>query len=350
MVSTLEVKKVEKSRISEVDFDNIPFGKIFADHMFVVDYENGEWQEASIMPFGEWSISPACLALHYGQAHFEGMKAYKSEAGEVILFRPEMNARRLNRTSNRLGMPSIPEELYLEALKTLVDLDRAWVPQGNNRSLYIRPFMFANENAVGVKIADKYRFCIFCAPAGAYYGDKINVWIETQYTRAAKGGVGAAKAAGNYAATLYPAHLVKEKGYAQILWTDAETHEYVQEIGTMNAFFMFGDTIVTPDKNGTILEGVTRESVIQLARDAGYTVEERPIHINEIKEAFEKGELNDAFGTGTAASVAPISAFHYDGLDMQVNDDKRISPDLKKKLYGIKTGTVEDEHGWIVKV
>jgi len=350
MVSTIAVNKVEKSRVSEVDFENIPFGKMFSDHMFVIDYENEAWNEGEILPFSDWSISPACLALHYGQAHFEGMKAYKSENGEVILFRPEMNARRLNKTSKRLGMPEIPEELFLEALTTLVDLDRAWVPQGNNRSLYIRPFMFANENAIGVKIADNYRFAIFSAPAGAYYGEDINVWIETEYTRAAKGGVGAAKAAGNYAATLYPANKVKKAGYHQILWTDAETHEYVQEIGTMNAFFIFGETIVTPDKNGTILEGVTRDSIIQLARDAGYKVEERPIHINEIKEAFEKGELNDAFGTGTAASVAPISAFHHDGQNMPVGNDKRISLELKKKLYGIKTGSVEDVHGWTVKI
>jgi len=350
MVSTMEIKRVEKSRISEVDFDNIPFGKIFSDHMYVMDYKDGEWKTGGIMPFADWSISPACLAIHYGQSHFEGMKAYKSEAGEIILFRPEMNAKRMNKTSLRLGMPEIPEEIYLDALKTLIDLDRAWVPVGNNRSLYIRPFMFANETAIGVKISEEYRFCIFTAPAGAYYGEEINVWIETHYTRASKGGVGAAKAAGNYASTLYPAYKVKDAGFHQILWTDAETHEYVQEIGTMNAFFMFGDTVVTPDKNGTILEGVTRESVIQLCRDAGYKVEERPIHINEIREAFQAGELNDAFGTGTAASVAPISAFHHDGLDMKVNTDKRISADLKKKLYGIKTGTIEDVHQWTVKV
>ena len=353
-VSTMDItiKKVEKSRISEVDPANIQFGKMYSDHMLVAYYEDGAWKQPEIVPFHDIAFSPATTFFHYGQAIFEGVKAYKDPEGNPIIFRPHDNWKRMNRSAERMAMPDVPEEIFVEGMRKLIDLDRAWIPTSEDTSLYIRPFMLATDEFIGVRPAERFMFIIITSPAGPYYNHPVSIYVQDQYVRAFPGGIGFTKAAGNYGMSMYPTQQIKKMGYDQILWTDGFEHKYVQEIGTMNVFFVIGDTVVTPDiAHDTILEGVTRDSVITLLREKGITVEERPLSIDEIEAAHKAGELKEAFGTGTAASIAPIYAltYHDDKMELPPLDTWKISNWLKEELAQIRYGRKPDTHGWIVR-
>ncbi|MCO6498883.1 MAG: branched-chain amino acid aminotransferase [Vicingus serpentipes] len=352
-VSKIQIQKATKSKISEIDFNNITFGKQFSDHMFTADYKNGEWQNFKIEPFQPITLSPSCAALHYGQSVFEGMKAYKGADGQVFLFRPEANAKRMNVSAARMCMPEIPEDLFVDAIKQLVALDSDWVSSKEGSSLYIRPFLFASEELLGVGPANEYKFIIFTSPAGAYYSGPVHVKIETEYSRACEGGVGFAKAAGNYAASLYPAKLAKEEGFVQLVWTDAKEHKYIEEAGTMNIMFHIGNKLITPNVDlKTTLPGITRDSILTLARDMGVEVEERKVSVAEIMEAAKNRTLKDAFGTGTAVSVAQISSITNNGerFDLPAKEERTLSNELTTRLDGIKTGKLEDPYHWVVKI
>jgi branched-chain amino acid aminotransferase len=354
-VSTIDisVQKVKHSRIGEVDPSNIQFGKMCSDHMLMAIYENGAWHQPEIVPFENLSLSPATTFFHYGQAIFEGVKAYKNPHGNPLIFRPYDNWKRMNRSAERMAMPDVPEELFIEGIRQLVDLDRNWVPAGEDTSLYIRPFMLAIDEFIGVRPAEKFMFLIITSPAGPYYNKPVSIYVQDQYVRAFPGGIGFTKAAGNYGMSMYPTMEIKKKGYDQILWTDGFEHKYVQEIGTMNVFFVIGDTVVTPDiTHDTILEGVTRDSVITLLREKGMNVEERMISIDEIEQAHKDGKLKEAFGTGTAASIAPIYAltYHDDKMVLPPVETWEVSNWLKKELADIRYGRKPDTHGWTLAV
>tara|TARA_B100000809_G_scaffold117485_1_gene115813 strand:- start:8302 stop:9393 length:1092 start_codon:yes stop_codon:yes gene_type:complete len=353
VVSNIEIDRVKESKLPQVDFNNIQFGKQFSDHMFIADYKGGEWKNFKIVPYAPISLSPACAAIHYGQSVFEGMKAYKNEDGEVFLFRPEENAKRINKSAARLCMPEIPQELFMEAVKELIKIDSDWVPAIDGCSLYIRPYLFASEELLGVRPADEYKFMIFTAPVGGYYEDEIHVKIETEYTRAAEGGVGFAKAAGNYAAALYPAKLGEAQGFRQLIWTDAKEHKYIEESGTMNIMFHIGDKLITPFTDlKTTLAGITRDSVLTLAKELGVVVEERKVSIAEVVEAIKDGTLKDAFGTGTAATLAQISSITYNDerLELPSLDSRTLSNEIGQIIQDLKRGKVEDTHNWIYRV
>lgn len=353
-VSTMDIKinKVAKSRVDQLDQSNIQFGKLYADHMLVATYEDGEWKNAEIKPFDNLSLSPATTFMHYGQAIFEGVKAYKNPEGEPIIFRPYDNCKRMNRSAERMAMPDVPEELFVEGMRKLIELDKDWVPSTPDTSLYIRPFMIATDEFVGVKPAEKFMFIIITSPAGPYYANPVSIYVHDQYVRAFPGGIGFTKAAGNYGMSMYPTAQIRKMGYDQILWTDGYEHKYVQEIGTMNFFVIIGDKAITPDLKGdTILEGVTRDSVITLLREKGMTVEERPISIDEIAEAYRAGQLKEAFGTGTAASIAPIAklTYHDETMELPPLSEWKVMNELKQQLSDIRYGRVADTHDWIVK-
>ncbi len=349
---TIPVQQVAKSRITEVDFNNVQFGKSFADHMFVVNYANGQWQNPQIVPYGNLSLSPALSSLHYGQALFEGLKAYKNEAGEILVFRPDANAQRLNASAQRLCMPELPEELFLNGLFQLLSIDRDWIPTKPGYSLYIRPVMFATDDYIGVKPSDTYTFLIFTSPVGAYYSKPVRVKVETHYTRAAPGGMGFAKAAGNYAASLYPAQLALQQGYDQLLWTDGREHKYFEESGTMNVVFVINGKIITPSTSDSILKGITRDSILQLARDWDVKVEERPVSVEEVITALKNGTLEEAFGVGTAATIAPIAVIAHEGTEYTLPEvaARKLSNRLKHTLDDIKIGNAPDPHKWVFKV
>lgn len=354
-VSTIDiqVKPIANSRINELDLANIQFGKLYSDHMLIAHYANGEWGTAEIVPFGNLTLSPATTFMHYGQAIFEGVKAYKDPEGAPIIFRPYDNWKRMNRSAERMAMPAVPEELFMEGLRRLVDLDRDWIPSADGTSLYLRPFMIATDEFIGVRPAENFSFIVITSPAGPYYSKPVSIYVQDQYVRAFPGGIGYAKAAGNYGASMYPTQQIRQMGYDQILWTDGFEHKYVQEIGTMNVFFIIGDKAVTPDlEAGTILEGVTRDSIITLLRERGMTVEERPISIDEISESFRRGELKEAFGAGTAASIAAISelTFHEEHMKLPPVDEWETANWLKKELSDIRYGRKADDHGWIFRV
>jgi len=351
MISTdqgIAIQPVSNPRLSSADLDNIVFGKLYSDHMFVMDYEDGKWQQAVIKEFGDLSMSPATLVLHYGQSIFEGLKAYRSAQGGVNIFRPKENIARMNRSAERLCMPQIPVDIFEEALEELIRLDQGWIPNADDASLYIRPFMYANDPYIGVKPSESYRFIIFTAPVNAYYKDPVRVKVEREFSRAFPGGTGATKCAGNYAASLYPAKLAQDQGYHQLVWTDGVEHKYIEESGTMNVFFLLGDTLVTPPTGGTILEGITRKSFIQLAKDKGHQVEERQITVDEILEAARSGLLKDAFGAGTAATIAHIESIAIDGEDFTLPPvaERTVSNSLAKLMDDIRRGRTEDKFGW----
>lgn len=354
MVETMKIatERVKKSRISEVDFSNIPFGKIYTDHMFMADYKNGEWKNFRIMPYGYMPISPATPALHYGQTIFEGMKAYKNPEGDALVFRPLDNWKRLNISGERLCMPPIPEEIFMESLSALIDLDRAWIPDTPGASLYIRPFIFSADEYIGIKPSDDFTFMIILCPVGSYYSTPVKVRIETHYTRAALGGTGYAKAGGNYAAAIYPAKLAQAKGYHQLLWTDGKNHEYIEESGTMNVMFVIDGTLVTPALSDSILAGITRDSVLQLARKWGMKVEERKISVKELIEGIESGKVTEVFGAGTAATIAHIELIGYNDKDYYLPpvEQRKFSNKVYAELEGIKRGQKPDPFGWIVKM
>lgn len=350
--SAIKVQKVTQSRVQEVDFSNLGFGKIFSDHMFIAEYHDGQWGKMRIEPYAPVPMSPAMSALHYGQAIFEGLKAFRNSKGEIFVFRPEKNAHRMNDSAARMCMPSFPEDMFVQAITTLVSMDRNWIPSHEGEALYIRPVMFATDAYVGVKPSDSYMFIIFTCPVSRYYTGELKVKIENKFTRASKGGTGHAKAAGNYAASLYPTKLAKEQGYDQILWTDGLSHEYFEESGTMNVLFKSGNRIFTPMVSDSILDGVTRDSVLTLARDWGYQVEERRVSVAEVVELLKTNQLDEAFGAGTAATIAPILTIGYQGTDykLQPYSSWQFAPKAQKELDLLKHGLVPDIHDWNVKV
>ncbi|HLV91789.1 MAG TPA: branched-chain amino acid aminotransferase [Aequorivita sp.] len=347
----INISKVDKSRIDNVDFNNLIFGNVFTDHMFECDHINGEWQNPTIRPYGPLTIDPSAKVFHYGQAVFEGMKAFKDEQGEVWLFRPEENYKRINKSAKRMAMPEFPIELFDEALHTLVRMDSQWVRPGVGNSLYIRPFIIATECNVGASVSSKFKFMIIMSPAQAYYSGSIKVEIAEHYSRSANGGVGAAKAAGNYGAQFYPTELAREKGFQQVIWTDANTHEYLEEAGTMNVFFRVNDTLLTAPISDRILDGVTRKSVIDLAKRQNITVEERRVRVSEIVEASKNGTLKEIFGAGTAATISPINGFSFQDKVYEIDDQEdSYSARFKKELMGIQQNRIEDPFGWRIKV
>lgn len=343
---SIALHKTEKSRLSEVDFNDLPFGHTFSDHMFVADYQDGQWGDFRIEPYADMPLSPANMALHYGQSVFEGMKAHWHKEGYPVIFRPFDHLDRLNTSARRLAMPEVPQELFDQALRQLLSLDEAWVPRDYKSALYIRPIMFAMDGFLGVKRSETYRFMILTGPTGPYYAKPVRLWVEEHYVRASRGGVGFAKAAGNYAASIMPAALAKERGYDQILWLDGIEYRYLQECGTMNIFAIIGDpgyknvTIITPETSDTVLKGITRDSLIKLWLNKGYDVEVRPVRIDEIVEAHELGRLREMFGTGTAAVISHVSGFTFDGNDytLPVPEQQKISSEMKQYFEEVKAG------------
>jgi branched-chain amino acid aminotransferase len=348
----ISIEKVKQSRVHEVDFTNIPFGKIYTDHMFMADFRNDEWGNLRVIPYGYMPISPATPALHYGQSIFEGMKAIKNSNGEALVFRPLDNWKRMNISAERMCMPQISEELFMESLRTVIDLDRNWIPNDEGSSLYIRPFMFSADEYIGIKASQDFTFMIILCPVGAYYSTPVKVRIETHYTRAVEGGTGYAKAGGNYGGAIYPAKLAQDKGYHQLIWTDGKNHEYIEESGTMNVMFVIEDTLVTPALSDSILAGITRDSVLTLARHWGMKVEERKVSVLELVDALKKGKVKEAFGAGTAATIAHIELIGHDDVDYYLPPiaERKFSNNVFAELEGIKRGTKADPFGWMVKM
>ncbi|MGZ4057004.1 MAG: branched-chain amino acid aminotransferase, partial [Bacteroidia bacterium] len=316
------------------------------------DYEDEKWGEAQILPYGPIPMSPATSALHYGQAIFEGMKAYKNEKGEVFLFRPLDNHKRINISAERMAMPSIPQEVFMEGLSQLIKMDKAWVPDTDGASLYIRPFIVGTDEFIGVKPSDNYRFYIITSPAGKYYNEPVKVLVETNYIRAVEGGVGFVKASGNYGRSLFPTKLAQQRGYQQIIWTDARNHRYLEESGTMNLMIVIDDVLITPPVGDTILAGITRDSVLTLARDWKMKVQERKISIDEVLDAHKRGTLEEAFGTGTAATIAHISTIGFEGKDYVLPpvQSRIFSNRVEQELDNIRKGRTEDKHNWMYKI
>lgn len=344
---------IQNSKINSIDFDNLQFGQTMSDHMFVADYENGEWVNFSIEPYAPLSLNPANATLHYGQSVFEGMKAYKNKAGETLIFRADANQKRLNASAKRLCIPELPEEIFMEGLKKLLEIDNKWIPDRAGYSLYIRPFIFATDDYLGIRPSQKYKFMIFTCPVGHYYAKPVTVKVETTFSRAGEGGTGAAKAAGNYAGSLYPALLAQKAGYDQLLWTDGKSHQHIEESGTMNIMFVIGKTLITaPLTTGTILAGITRDSVLTLAHEMGLDVEERFMKVIELEDAVKSGQLKEAFGTGTAATIAHISLIHINGEDypLPTKPVDSFSYRVLEELDAIKYGKKEDPYGWIIKL
>lgn len=349
----IQIEKNTHPILNQVDFDQLPFGKYFSDHMFISLYKDEAWINSRIVPFGPISMHPSMAAIHYGQSIFEGMKAYKAANGDILLFRPWENAKRLNRSADRMCMATLPEDYFLEALTTLIQIDRDWVSAKEGHSLYIRPFMFASEAILGVRPANEYTFMIISSPVGHYYNGPVKLMLETHYSRAAKGGTGTAKAAGNYAAALYPAKIGQQQGYNQQLWTDSSTHQYIEESGTMNIFFVINGTIVTPSLEGdTILPGITRDSIIRIAHHWGIPVEERPISIDELEDAIRSESLSEMFGAGTAATIAHVDSVNIRGVDRKLPDvaKRKFSNEVAQYLSDIRTGKADDIFEWTYRI
>jgi branched-chain amino acid aminotransferase len=351
-VTDFKTTKTKKSKLPEIDFNNLPFGRFFTDHMLEADYENGEWKNVEIKPYQPLQLDPALAALHYGQAIFEGIKAYKDREGNAYIFRPYDNFRRFNISADRMAMPPVPEEIFIEGMRQLIGVDKNWIPDKEDYSLYIRPFMFSCEEVIGVKASEKYKFLIILSPTGPYYAAPMKIYVEEKYTRAAPGGAGFAKNAGNYGAAMLASALAKKQGYDQVLWTDAFEHKYVQEIGTMNVFFIIGNKAITPNLDeGTILEGVTRQSAITLLKEMGLEIEERPLSIDEVIAAHKAGSLKEVFGTGTAATISMIKELKYKDYVMHFDTASwETAPLLKKWLTDIREGKREDKYQWMWRV
>ncbi len=344
---------IAKSRIDEVNFQELGFGKYFADHMFVAKYKDGEWISNEIVPYGEISVSPAMSALHYGQTIFEGMKAYRNVHGKIQLFRPLNNWKRMNVSAERLAMPHVPEDVFMGGLIELLKIDQNWVPSGKGESLYIRPFYIASDNFVGMRPSSEYLFMIFNCPVAAYYSNPVKVKFEKNFIRATPGGVGYVKMGGNYARSMLATELAKSEGFDNVIWLDSQEYKYVEECGTMNIFFVINDTIITPPTSGTILEGITRESVIHLAKDLGFKVEVRKLSKEEILESYQQGKLQECFGTGTAASISPIVKIGYDqDTYIQLNEPNqwKFVPKLQKELNAIRISEIPDRFNWIFPI
>lgn len=348
-----KITPTDKSKLNDIDWENLPFGRVFSDHMLEVDYVDGEWQTPEIKPFTNMQMHPASSVLHYGQTIFEGLKAYRTDAGDITIFRPDMNAKRMAESCERMCMPVIPEDFFVECIRKLVEVDQNWIPKKDGYSLYIRPFIYATDEYIGIKPSDTYKFMIFTCPVGAYYSEPVNVKIEEYYTRAAQGGVGRAKTAGNYAASLFPAKKAKEQGFHQLLWTDGKTHEYIEESGTMNVMFLIDDVLVTPSEDmDTILRGVTKRSVVELVRSWGIKVEERRVTVSEIVEAARAGRLKEAFGAGTAATIAHIAkiGFRDEVFTLPEIEGRELSNRIQKVMTEIKLGQTPDTFGWNLTV
>ncbi len=350
MSYNIPITKVNKSRVDALDFNNIPLGTTFTDHMFICDYNNGQWENPRVQPLELIPTHPAAMALHYGQAIFEGMKAYKDQDGDPMLFRPEKNAARLNKSADRMGMPDFPEDLFVEGLKELVSIERNWIPPQQGSALYLRPFMYADEPFIGMRAATHYKFIIMASPAGPFFSKRIKLWAEKTYIRAAHGGTGEAKAAGNYAAAIRPTEYAKAKGYDQVLWLDAAEHKYIQEVGTMNIFFKIKGAFITPELDGSVLDGITRDSVIEMLKAMNFEVTERKITIDEIRQASENGTLEEAFGTGTAVGIAYIQEIGLEGETIHVSEESPIGLEVNDTLNAIKTGQLDDQFGWMTRL
>ena len=346
----IDITKVKESKVGNIDFNNIPLGIIFTDHIFICDYENGEWTNPRIEPMALIPTHPAAMALHYGQAIFEGMKATADSNGNPMLFRVNDNAVRLNLSADRMGMPNIPEELFVEGLKQLVTIDQSWIPSQNGSALYLRPFMYADEPFIGMRAATHYKFIIMASPSGPFFSKRIKLWAEKKYIRATYGGTGEAKAAGNYAAAIKPTELAKAKGYDQVLWLDVLEHKYIQEVGTMNIFFKIDGKFITPKLDGCVLDGITRKSVIELLRNKDFEVIERLVSLEEIQEASKNGTLEEAFGTGTAVGIAYIQEIGIDEETIHVSDTSPVGLEINNTLNQIKTGRIEDTFNWMIKI
>ena len=344
----MKITVAQESKINTVDFDNLKFGEIFTDHMFVCDYADGKWKTPEILPYQPIQMDPSSSVFHYGQAVFEGMKAYKDDADGVWLFRPDQNFNRINKSSERLSMPAFPEKFFFEGLEKLLNLDKEWIKKGTGNSLYVRPFVFASQAGVQATASNAYKFMIICSPVSSYYsGGEVHVQVAEKFSRAASGGVGFAKAAGNYAAQFYPTSLALKEGFQQIIWTDASTHEYLEEAGTMNIFFRINDTLITTPTSDRILDGVTRKSILQLAEHLGIKTEVRPVTIHELISSKENGSLKEIFGAGTAVVVSPIKGFGYQNkryiLDDLANSYASL---LKEQIVDIQRNAIEDPFGW----
>jgi branched-chain amino acid aminotransferase len=346
------IRKAEETKLKDLSLENLPFGRYFTDHMLEADYENGEWKNVEIRPYQPLLIGPSLAALHYGQAIFEGIKAYTDREGNPYIFRPIDNFHRFNQSARRMQMPEVPEELFMDGMRQLIELDRNWIPHKEDHSLYIRPFMFSSDEMLGVRPSENYKFMIILSPTGPYYSAPMRIYVEEKYVRAVPGGVGYAKAAGNYGAAMFPTAEAKKKGYDQVLWMDAYEHKYVQECGTMNVFFIIGNTAITPGlAQGTILDGVTRQSTITLLKEMGFNVEERLLSIDDIIDAYKAGMLYEVFGTGTAATISLIKELRYKDFEMKFDVDKwKTAPTVKRWLTDIREGRREDKYGWMVKV
>ena len=345
--TSVSIKKIENSRINQIDFDNLVFGNEFTDYMFECDYKNCSWENPTIKPFGNLSVSPAAKVFHYGQAVFEGMKAYKDDHGKIWLFRPEDNFNRINKSSKRLAIPEFPKEIFFEALESMLLLDKEWIKPGFGNSLYIRPFVIATQAGVSASPSDEYKFMILFSPAQSYYSGDVKVVIAEHFSRAADGGVGAAKAAGNYAAQFYPTNLAKEEGFQQVIWTDSNEHKYLEEAGTMNVFFRINDTLITAPVSDRILDGITRKSIIALAERDGIATEVRKIKVKELIEASNNGSLKEIFGAGTAAVISPVSDFSHQQKVYKLPKIKDgFASKFKTKLMEIQYNKSEDTFGW----
>lgn len=348
LITDIKVKEAKHSKVHEVDFNALEFGKYVADHMFICDYADGEWQQPMIVPFANLSLNPATLALHYGQTVFEGMKAFRMHDGGVNIFRIEKHYDRFVRSLDRMCMAAPPKDMFIEGLMKLVELDKTWVPGQPGSALYLRPFVYASEAKFGVKISEQYRFIIFTGPVPELYTKPIKVKVETNYVRAVKGGTGFAKCGGNYGGAYYPTKLAREQGYDQVLWTDGRENKFIEESGMMNVMFVINDTLVTPAISDSILDGVTRDSLLTLAGNLGYKAEERPVSVEELEASFRNKKITEAFGAGTAAVVAPIQTIHINGIDYQLPeyDADSLMNKIKLKLGRIRTGLDDDIHGW----
>jgi branched-chain amino acid aminotransferase len=347
-IAGIKIRPTVHSRVTDTDLDNPGFGKYMSDHMFTSKYIDGEWMASQIIPFGDIMISPATLALHYGQSVVEGMKAFRMEDGRINIFRLEKHWQRLNLSLHRMCMPPVPNELFTEALRQLTNIDREWVPSAKDTAMYIRPFVFASEAKLGVKVSDEYTFIVIAGPVALIYPQPIKVKVERNFIRAAKGGTGFAKCCGNYGASFLPTHNARAEGYDQVLWTDAFEHKYIEESGTMNVMFVVEDKLVTPSLSDSILDGVTRDSLIVLAQEAGLIIEERKISVDELQLAFLNKTITEAFGAGTAAVIAPIDTIGIDGRDhhLPAYTESNIMFRLKRRLENIRSGVERDVFGW----
>jgi branched-chain amino acid aminotransferase len=350
-MNTIKVTPTTASKIDSIDFKNLGFGTVFSDHMLVCDYKNGIWGTPEIVPFQPISLMPSAKIFHYGQSIFEGMKAYKDVDKKTWLFRPDENFKRFNISAKRLSIPELPEAVFMEGLKALLKVDEQWIPTQDGSSLYIRPIMFATGEGFHASPADAYKFMICTAPSGAYFAGKVKVLIEQKYSRSANGGVGYAKAGGNYAGQFYPTQLAIEKGYHQVIWTDDNTHEYIEEAGAMNIFVRINDTLITGPTSDRILDGITRKSILDIAKDEGINVEVRKFTVTEIVEASKNGSLKEMFGAGTAAVISPIATFGFKDTDYHLPElESPVALRLKKRITDIQTNKVEDLFGWTVNV